>query len=96
MRKLGFALVGAAALALAACGGQSEDTLDENIGQNADLQASELNALADNAALEAETEALGNQAQQLDAEPVANNAATNATDGVTTEPSDVEDEVQGM
>ena len=93
MRKLGFALVGAAALALSACGGADEDTLDENLTDNA-AQANEQNALADNAALEAEIEALGNQAQQLE-EPAANDAMENDA-GVTTEPSDVEDNVQGM
>ena len=94
MRKLGFALVGAAALALAACGGGDQDTLDENVGDNVGA-ANELNALADNAALEAETEALGNQAQQLEAEEPANETE-NQANGVTTEPSDVEDDVQGM
>ena len=31
MKKLSFALVGAAALALAACGGQGDDALGENV-----------------------------------------------------------------
>lgn len=93
MRKIHFALAGAATLALAACG-SSDDTVDENIGEN--LQADELNAAADNAAADAnaELEALGNQQEELEAEPV--NDAANATDGVSTEPSDVEDDVTGM
>lgn len=93
MRKLGFALVGAATLALAACGGGDQDTLDENLDANTGA-ANELNAQADNAALDAETEALGNQAQQLEAEPA--NETENEANGVTTEPSDVEDDVPGL
>ena len=34
MKKLSFALVGAAALALAACGGQGDDALGENVQEN--------------------------------------------------------------
>jgi hypothetical protein len=94
MRKIQFALIGAAALALAACGSQEEDTLGENPTETID--GAELNALADNAALEAETEALGTQQQQLEAEPVANEAANATANGVVVEPSDVEDDVQGM
>lgn len=94
MRKVGFALVGAASLALAACGSRGDDALEEDAA-NAEVQANELNALADNAALEAETEALGNQQQQLEAAPVANDAA-NTAEEITTEPSEVEDNVQGM
>jgi hypothetical protein len=90
MKRLHFALIGAAALALAACGGREEDTLGDNVGEN--LQADELNALADDAAQDAnaEMEALGNQQEQL------NEETTNTDDGVTTEPSEVEDDVQGM
>ncbi len=95
MRKIHFALVGAAALALAGCGSRDEDALEENIGE--DLRANELNALADNAAQEAETEALGTQQQQLEAEPATTTEPTNETaNGVTVEPSEVEDDVQGM
>ena len=93
MRRIHFALVTAATLALAACG-SSDDTAGENIGEN--LQADELNAAADNAAADAnaELEALGNQQEELEAEPT--NETTNTSDGVTTEPSDVEDDVTGM
>ena len=94
MKGFKFALVGAAALALAACGGQSDDALTDNVDANA-AQTDELNGLADNAALEAETEALGNQAQQLEAEPVVNQSEELAN-GLNTEESEVEDNVQGM
>ena len=94
MRKLHFAIVGAASIALSACGSQGDDTLGENVDDNVTVE--EMNALADNAALDAETEALGDQQQQLEAEP--ENVAEPTTDenGVTTEPSEVEDDVQGM
>lgn len=94
MRKIHFALIGAAALALAACGSQEDDTLGETSTEA--LGDDELNALADNAALEAEAEALGTQQQQLEAEPGTTEATSETANGVTVEPSDVEDDVQGM
>ncbi len=89
MRKFHFAIAAAAMLGLAACSGQ-DDTV-ENV-EAYDNQA-ELDYLAENAATEAETGALGNQAQQLEAEDQAEDSVT---DNVATEPSDVEDDVQGM
>jgi len=74
MKKVSFALVGAAALALAACGGKSEDALENNVQENYDNAAENLDAMAANTA---ETEALGNQADAL-ANEGAN--ATDATD----------------
>ena len=93
MKKLGFLLVGTAALVLAACGSNEADTLNETEAQNMESEA--LNNLAAEAA-NAEIEALGNQQQQLEAE---NTAATNeveTVDGNATSPSEVEDDVQGM
>lgn len=94
MNKLGFAVLAGASLALSACGGNDTDTLNEAAAGN----EAELNALAANAAADAnaELEALGNQQQQLEAE--ADNAAE-AADAVAdnaTDPSEVEDNVQGM
>ena len=66
MNKLSFAIVGAASLALAGCGGQGDDSLGENVQENYEAQAENLDAMADNAATEAEAEALGNQADQLE------------------------------
>jgi hypothetical protein len=92
MKKLGFVVVGSAALALGACGSKNADELNESEAQN--VQASALNDLADNAA-NAEVEALGTQEQQLDAETnepaTVETPSTNATD-----PKQVEDDVQGM
>ena len=93
MKKLGFLMVGTAALALAACGSKSSDELNESEAQN--IEANALNDLASNAA-NAELEALGNQQQQLEAENAANTTAPETVDGNLTSPSKVEDDVQGM
>ena len=94
MKKVGFLFAGVAALALVACGRGSEDQLNESEAQN--IETSTLNDLAANAA-NAEIEALGTQEQQLEAE----NSAADTTDAApvdtnTTDPSRVEDDVQGM
>ena len=94
MKKLGFVVIGAAALALVACGKNNEDQLNESEAQN--VEAGTLNDLAANAA-NAEMEALGTQQQQLEAENAA--TETNETapvDANSTDPSKVEDDVQGM
>jgi len=92
MKKLGFVVVGSAALALAACGSNNADQLNESEAQNA--EASALNDLADNAA-NAEIEALGTQEQQLEAENAAESPVVEAPSNAT-DPSEVEDDVQGM
>ena len=91
MTKFGFALVGAASLALAGCGSSNEDSL-ANVDLNAD--ANNLDALANNAAdVAAEAEALGNQAQQLEQE-ATNNAATDELNASST--AEGEENVSGM
>jgi hypothetical protein len=65
MKKLSFALVGAAALALAACGGQGDDTLGDNVADNYDAAADNLEDAADATANGAEADALENQADAL-------------------------------
>ncbi|MCF2513623.1 hypothetical protein LVY65_00880 [Sphingomonas sp. G124] len=65
MKKLSFAIVGAAALALAACGGKGDDALGDNIADNYDAAADNLEAVADNTANAAESDALENQADAL-------------------------------
>ena len=92
MKKHGFLFVGTAALALAACGRNEADTLKEAEAQN--VEAEVLNNLAADAA-NAEMEALGNQAQQLEAENTAAQEV-DTVDGNVTSPSEVEDDVQGM
>lgn len=64
MRKIAFALVGAASLALAACGGQGDDSLGENVQENFENQAENLDAAAANTA-GAEAANLENQADAL-------------------------------
>ena len=65
MKKLSFAIVGAAALALAACGGKGDDALADNVQDNYDAAADNLDAMADNTANGAEAAALENQADAL-------------------------------
>lgn len=67
MKKLSFAVVGAAALSLAACGGQGDDALGENVQENLEAQAENLEAAAENAT-GAEAAALENQADALEAQ----------------------------
>ena len=94
MKKISFALVGAASLALAACGGQGDDSLGENVQENYENAAENLEGMAENTSgVQAET--LQNQADALEAEgdrkeeaiddadvnaqnPVESNAAVNA------------------
>lgn len=87
MNKFGFALVGAASLALAGCGGNNDDAL--NNVENADAAAN-LDALSNQAANDAEAEALGNQAAQLQNE----GAATDELNASGT--SEAEENVSGM
>ena len=65
MNKLVFLIGGAAALALAACSGNNQDAVN-----NAELNqpaAEDLNGLANEAAVNAEDAALGNQQQDQNA-----------------------------
>ena len=68
MNKLSFAIVGAAALALAACGGKGDDALGDNVADNYEAAADNLDAMADNAATPGEAAALETQADALKAE----------------------------
>ena len=68
MKKLSFAIVGAATLALAACGGQGDDALGDNVADNYEAAADNLEAMADNTANAGEAAALENQADALEAE----------------------------
>ncbi|HXG99116.1 MAG TPA: hypothetical protein VNI79_01735 [Sphingomicrobium sp.] len=89
MKKLSFAIVGAATLALAACGGKGDDALGDNVNDNYEAAADNLEMMADNAATPGEAAALENQADALEAEgdrkeeaideaDVSNAAAVNA------------------
>lgn len=80
MKKTAFALVGAASLALAACGGQGDDALGDNVADNYDAAADNLDALADNAANEATEDALEDRADALREEGEAREEAIDDAD----------------
>ncbi len=93
MKKFAFALVGAASIALAGCGGQGDDTLGENVQENMEAQAENIDALAANAGTDAEAEALGNQADQLRNE---GDQAEEAIDDADVNAAEVDQAVNGM
>ena len=93
MKKFAFALVGAASIALAGCGGQGDDTLGENVQENMEDAAGNLDALAANAGTDAEAEALGNQADQLRNE---GDQAEEAIDDADVNAAEVDQAVNGM
>ena len=90
MNKLTFAVLGAASLALAACSGTEEDSVE---GVDENVQIEELNALAENAAIDAQTESLENEVQAVDD---TTEETVNTVDQNVTDPSQVEEDVQGM
>ncbi|HEU5286261.1 MAG TPA: hypothetical protein VFU20_07110 [Sphingomicrobium sp.] len=96
MNKTAFALVGAASIALAGCGGQGDDTLGENVQENLENQAENLDALAGNAATDAEAEALGNQADQLREEGEEREDAIDDADVNAANPAEADQAVNGM
>jgi len=96
MNKFAFAIVGAASLAVAGCGGQGDDALGENVQENMEAQADNLDALAGNAGADAEAEALGNQADQLRAEGERAEDAIDDADVNAANPAEVDQAVNGM
>jgi hypothetical protein len=79
MKKLSFAIVGAATLALAACGGQGDDAAGDNVADNYEAAADNLEAMADNTS-GAEADALENQADALEAEGARKEEAIDEAD----------------
>ncbi|QIK77923.1 hypothetical protein G7077_02330 [Sphingomonas piscis] len=76
MKRFSFAMIAAAGLMLASCGGSGDATNEADVNA---AQSSELNDLsmqaANDAANSAEMETLGNQAAQLNEEAPENTAA---------------------
>ncbi|HVF84218.1 MAG TPA: hypothetical protein VM913_08630 [Sphingomicrobium sp.] len=68
MKKISFALVGAASLALAACGGSGDDSLGDNVNDNYEAAADNLEMMADNTGNAAAAATLENQADALETE----------------------------
>ena len=88
MKKLMFAAIGGVALMTGACNSGNEDQVN-NVEMN--QPATDLNALVNDAANNAEADALGNQQQQLEQENAAN-----ASDN-TVNPADADEQnVSGM
>ena len=84
MRKLLAVAVGAAALALSACGGQGDDAAGDNVADAAEAQADNLEAMADNTSNDAAADALEAQADNVEAageakEEAIDDADVNAT-----------------
>lgn len=95
MKTLSFALVAAATLALAACGGRDEDAV-ENFDASTGAEAEQLNTLADDAANRAEAEALGVQQEQLEAEAPAAEAEPESGEADVEPTEDPDENVSGM
>lgn len=96
MKKFAFAIAGAASIALAGCGGQGDDALGENVQENMEAGAENLDALAGNAANAAEAEALGDQADQLREEGERAEEAIDDADVNAANPAEAEQAVNGM
>lgn len=62
MKLLLKVMIGGSMLALAACGGQGDDALGDNVADAADAKADSLEAMADNATSEVVEENLQDQA----------------------------------
>jgi ABC-type glycerol-3-phosphate transport system substrate-binding protein len=95
MNKISFALVGAASLALAACGGQGDDSLGENVQENYDAAAENLETMSENAS-GATAETLENQAEALETEGARKEEAIDEADVNASNPAEANAAVNAM
>ncbi|MCW3798576.1 hypothetical protein OMW55_12235 [Sphingomonas sp. BN140010] len=96
MKKITFALVGAASLALAACGGKGDDSLGENVQSNYENAAENLDAMADNTGNAAVADSLENQADALKAEGNRKEEAIDDADVNAANPAEANAAVNAM
>lgn len=85
MKKISFAIAGATALALAACGGEGDDALGDEYEDAAENKADALEDQADQAEAmgdEATADALEEKADQVEAEGEAMEEAVDEADPV--------------
>jgi hypothetical protein len=95
MKKISFALVGAASLALAACGGKGDDALGENVQENYEAAAENVGAMADNTS-GAAADSLENQQDALQAEGERKEEAIDEADLNAANPAEVNAAVNAM
>ncbi len=95
MKKISFALVGAASLALAACGGQGDDSLGENVQENFEAASENLEAQAENTS-GTTAETLENQADALESEGARQEEAIDEADVNAANPAEANAAVNAM
>ena len=96
MNKFTFALVGAASLALAACGGKGDDSLGDNVNDNYEAAADNLEMMADNTGNAAAAATLENQADALEAEGDRKEEAIDEADVNSANPAEANAAVNAM
>ncbi len=94
MKKIVFAVAGAATLALAACSNNNQDTVENAELNQPAAETNDMSGEALNDAAAGEAAALGTQQQQLEQENAAAPADENATAAETTDED--EQNVSGM